>query len=82
MKTNIKVLKVCQCTIGWMTLKPNSHDMMMVKLVFISTDEFSSSQTFNKLTGIKKKIPLQQLMLFLIIYPTGNFVNHLLVYYA
>ena len=32
MKTNIKVLKVglCHRTVGWMTLKLNTHDMIMV----------------------------------------------------
>ena len=30
MKTNIQVLKVCHRTVGWMTLKLNTHDMMMV----------------------------------------------------
>ena len=27
MKTNIKVLKVCHRTVGWMTLKLNTHDI-------------------------------------------------------
>ena len=30
MKTNIKVLKVCHRTVVWMTLKLNTHDMIMV----------------------------------------------------
>ena len=30
MKTNIKVLKVCHRTVDWMTLKLNTHDMIMV----------------------------------------------------
>ena len=30
MKTNIKVLKVCHRNVGWMTLKRNTHDMIMV----------------------------------------------------
>ena len=29
MKTNIKVLKVGHCTVGWMILKLNNHDMIM-----------------------------------------------------
>ena len=47
MKTNIKVLKVCHRTVGWMTLKLNTHDMIMchsVKLVLISQGKSSSSQ--------------------------------------
>ena len=42
-----KVLKVCHSTVGWMTLKLNTHDMIMchsVKLVLISQDKSSSSQ--------------------------------------
>ena len=30
MKANIKVLEVCHRTVGLMTLKLNTHDMMMV----------------------------------------------------
>ena len=30
MKTNIKALKVCHRTVGWMTLKLNTHDMIMM----------------------------------------------------
>ena len=48
MKANMKLLKVCQGTVGWMTLKRNSHDMIMVsfckKVVLISLDKSSSSQ--------------------------------------
>ena len=47
MKTNIKVLKVCQGTVGLMILKLNNHDMIMhhsEKLVLISMDKFPSSQ--------------------------------------
>ena len=32
MKTNIKLLKVCLCTVGWKILKLNNHDMIMVSL--------------------------------------------------
>ena len=47
MKTNIKVLKVCHRTVGWMILKLNSHDMMMVlfwKACIDLLDKSSSSQ--------------------------------------
>ena len=47
MKTNIKVFKVCHFTVGWMTLKLNSQNMIMchsVKVVLISLDKSSSSQ--------------------------------------
>ena len=47
MKTNINVLKVCHCTVGWMTLKLKSQDMIMVsfcKACLTSQDKFSSSQ--------------------------------------
>ena len=45
MKTNKKVLKICHSTVGWMTLKLNTHDMIMchsVKLVLISQGKSSS----------------------------------------
>ena len=32
MKTNIKVFKVCPLHLGWMILKLNNHDMIMVSL--------------------------------------------------
>ena len=46
MKTNIKVLKVCHRTVGWMTLKLNTHDMIMVSFckTCISQDKSFSSQ--------------------------------------
>ena len=45
MKTNLKVLKVCHLTVGWMTLKLNTYDMChSVNLVLISEDKSSSSQ--------------------------------------
>ena len=62
MKAIIKVLKVCYCTVAWMTLKLNNHDMIMVsfwKACIDLPDKSSSSEwmewpkTFNELTGIK-----------------------------
>ena len=48
MKTNIKVLKVCHRTVGWMTLKLNTHDMMIMvsfcKACIDFPDKSSSSQ--------------------------------------
>ena len=47
MKPNIKLLKVCHCTVAWMTLKLNSHDMIMAsfwKACIDRPDKSSSSQ--------------------------------------
>ena len=63
MKTNIKVFKVlCHCSVGWMPLKLNSHDIIMVSFYkacidiprqILLSEWMEWPKTSNELTGIK-----------------------------
>ena len=62
MKTNIKVLKVCHRTVGWMTLKRNTHDMIMVSFCKACIDfQGKSSSSQNEWNGQKLLMNWQEL---------------------
>ena len=56
------------CTVGWVTLKLNSHDMIMVSFckacidfprqIILLSERMEWPKTYNELTEIEKKIPL------------------------